>query len=86
MNNYEDYSDEDVLSIAKAYAYQTFKRSIENPEPDYQGHDTIPRHRQNNATKIVGYLTKAAEQDDKAPELGVILQELRKQGEPLLDN
>ena len=68
--DYEERTDEEVLGIAKAYAYETFKESLGGGDP--------PRHKQNNATKIVGYLLKIneAEADKGAPPLGVILQEM----------
>jgi hypothetical protein len=64
-----------VLSRAKRYAAKQFDMALQNEE--------VERHHINNATKIVGYLMKAAEQEDKAPELGVVLAELRKSGDPI---
>lgn len=73
----ENYTDQEVIDMAKRLAYRTMELCLQHEVTDGRK-DPIPRHRQNNAKAVVGYLMKQAEQEDKAPELGVILESMKK--------
>lgn len=78
--NWKSYSDEELFDLAKSYAGQTFEKAIEKPDTDWQGLDQVCRHRQINATKIVGYMLqlKQATDEEAAPLLGMIIAEMKK--------
>lgn len=74
------YTTEELIELSKEYAGDTFKLCIDSKSIQH-GHDTVPRHRQNNAVKIVGLLMRQdSEAKIDAPELGLVLQEIIKAG------
>ena len=75
------YTTEELIELSKIYAGDTFKACID-PNSIQHGHDNVPRHRQNNATKIVGLLMRQdTDAKIEAPELGIVLQEIIKAGD-----
>ena len=71
-------TDEQIIEEARKYSYSVLQLCNADMAAGRIGKaETVSRHAQNNAFKYVGYAMKVAEQDDYAPSIGAVLEEMR---------